>query len=78
VRVEPDLTLSEPIEYPALFLKRGEDKRLREGHLWVFSNEVDVARSPRSSALDICQRVYQQRINVSPGAIGGAPGTASP
>jgi len=38
--------LSEPIEYPALFLKRGEDKRLREGHLWVFSNEVDVARSP--------------------------------
>ncbi len=46
VRVEPDLTLSEPIEYPALFLKRGEDKRLREGHLWVFSNEVDVARSP--------------------------------
>ena len=38
--------MSEPIEYPALFLKRGEDKRLREGHLWVFSNEVDVARSP--------------------------------
>ncbi|HEX5122274.1 MAG TPA: class I SAM-dependent rRNA methyltransferase [Rhodanobacteraceae bacterium] len=34
------------MEYPALFLKRGEDKRLREGHLWVFSNEVDVARSP--------------------------------
>jgi 23S rRNA (cytosine1962-C5)-methyltransferase len=46
VRIEPDPTLSEPIEYPALFLKRGEDKRLREGHLWVFSNEVDVARSP--------------------------------
>jgi len=46
VRVESDLPLSEPIEYPALFLKRGEDKRLREGHLWVFSNEVDVARSP--------------------------------
>ncbi|MET0230044.1 MAG: hypothetical protein ABW186_03840, partial [Rhodanobacteraceae bacterium] len=46
VRVESDLPLSEPTEYPALFLKRGEDKRLREGHLWVFSNEVDVARSP--------------------------------
>ena len=34
------------IEYPALYLKRGEDARLRAGHLWVFSNEVDVKRSP--------------------------------
>ena len=33
-------------EYPALYLKRGEDARLRAGHLWVFSNEVDVAKSP--------------------------------
>lgn len=29
-----------------LYLKRGEDRRLRAGHLWVFSNEVDVKRSP--------------------------------
>lgn len=29
-----------------LFLKRGEDRRLRAGHLWVFSNEVDTIRSP--------------------------------
>ncbi|MEO8459421.1 MAG: class I SAM-dependent rRNA methyltransferase [Dokdonella sp.] len=36
------------MEYPALYLKRGEDARLRGGHLWVFSNEVDVARSPLS------------------------------
>jgi 23S rRNA (cytosine1962-C5)-methyltransferase len=41
-------TVSESIEYPALYLKRGEDARLRAGHLWVFSNEVDVARSPLS------------------------------
>jgi 23S rRNA (cytosine1962-C5)-methyltransferase len=33
-------------DYPALILKRGEDRRLRAGHLWVFSNEVDVLRSP--------------------------------
>ncbi len=39
----------EPIEYPALYLKRGEDARLRAGHLWVFANEVDVARSPLTS-----------------------------
>ncbi len=33
-------------ELPGLFLKRGEDARLRQGHSWVFSNEVDVKRSP--------------------------------
>jgi 23S rRNA (cytosine1962-C5)-methyltransferase len=31
---------------PVLILKPREDKRLRIGHLWVFSNEVDTARSP--------------------------------
>ena len=29
-----------------LRLKRGEDRRLRAGHLWVFSNEVDIAATP--------------------------------
>lgn len=33
-------------DYPALMLRRGEDRRLRAGHLWVFSNEVDVQRTP--------------------------------
>ena len=32
--------------HPELFLKKNEDKRIREGHLWVFSNEVDTERSP--------------------------------
>jgi 23S rRNA (cytosine1962-C5)-methyltransferase len=31
---------------PILRLKRGEDRRLRAGHLWVFSNEVDIAATP--------------------------------
>jgi 23S rRNA (cytosine1962-C5)-methyltransferase len=31
---------------PILRLKRGEDRRLRAGHLWVFSNEVDSATTP--------------------------------
>ena len=35
-------------ELPGLFLKRGEDARLRQGHSWVFSNEVDVKRTRRS------------------------------
>ncbi len=31
---------------PVLKLKRGEDRRLRAGHLWIFSNEVDTAVTP--------------------------------
>jgi 23S rRNA (cytosine1962-C5)-methyltransferase len=32
--------------HPEIYLKKNEDKRLRQGHLWVFSNEVDIVRSP--------------------------------
>jgi 23S rRNA (cytosine1962-C5)-methyltransferase len=31
---------------PVLRLKRGEDRRLRSGHLWVFSNEIDNDATP--------------------------------
>lgn len=31
---------------PVLKLKRNEDRRLRAGHLWIFSNEVDTAATP--------------------------------
>ena len=40
--------MTDDISYPPLYLRRGEDTRLRAGHLWVFSNEVDVKRSPLS------------------------------
>jgi 23S rRNA (cytosine1962-C5)-methyltransferase len=30
----------------SLVLKRGEERRLAAGHPWVFSNEIDTARSP--------------------------------
>ena len=33
-------------ELPALHLRRREERRVRHGHPWVFSNEVDVQRSP--------------------------------
>lgn len=29
-----------------LYLRKGAERRLRGGHLWVFSNEVDSARTP--------------------------------
>ena len=46
-----DELLAEPIaapavELPLLRLRRDEDRRLSAGHLWVFSNEVDVAATP--------------------------------
>lgn len=34
---------------PVLKLKPNEDRRLREGHLWIYSNEVDVAATPLQS-----------------------------
>lgn len=40
-----------PSDLPLLRLKRGEDRRLRGGHPWVFSNEVDTASTPLT-ALD--------------------------
>lgn len=34
------------ITSPELRLKHGEDRRINAGHPWVFSNEVDIARTP--------------------------------
>ncbi|MET0279647.1 MAG: class I SAM-dependent rRNA methyltransferase [Steroidobacteraceae bacterium] len=36
-------------ELPQLVLRRHEDKRIRGGHAWVFSNEIDTAATPLSS-----------------------------
>jgi 23S rRNA (cytosine1962-C5)-methyltransferase len=32
-----------------LYLNKQADRRLKKGHLWIYSNEVDVARSPLKS-----------------------------
>ncbi|MEE9356706.1 MAG: class I SAM-dependent rRNA methyltransferase [Methylococcaceae bacterium] len=34
------------MSYPPIILKKNEDARLRRGHLWIFSNEIDTERSP--------------------------------
>ncbi|MCU0936274.1 MAG: class I SAM-dependent rRNA methyltransferase [Gammaproteobacteria bacterium] len=44
------------MDHPVLFLKKREDRRLRSGHPWVYSNEVDVDRSPLA-ALEPGQQV---------------------
>jgi len=41
-----DTSHGESADFAELRLKRGEDRRLSAGHLWVFSNEVDTARTP--------------------------------
>jgi 23S rRNA (cytosine1962-C5)-methyltransferase len=47
---------------PVLRLKRGEDRRLRAGHLWVFSNEVDMSATPLTSfAAGAHARVHDYR-----------------
>ncbi len=33
---------------PPLQLRRGEERRLRGGHLWIYSNEIDTAATPLS------------------------------
>jgi 23S rRNA (cytosine1962-C5)-methyltransferase len=42
----PAQILSEQSSLPVLRLKRGEDRRIAAGHMWVFSNEVDTASTP--------------------------------
>jgi 23S rRNA (cytosine1962-C5)-methyltransferase len=37
------------MNYPIVYLKKNEDRRLRAGHLWIYSNEIDVQRSPLKS-----------------------------
>jgi 23S rRNA (cytosine1962-C5)-methyltransferase len=43
------MTDSRSTNLPPLVLKRHEDTRIRAGHCWVFSNEVDTARTPLSA-----------------------------
>jgi 23S rRNA (cytosine1962-C5)-methyltransferase len=38
--------IPEQSSLPVLRLKRGEDRRIAGGHMWVFSNEVDTASTP--------------------------------
>lgn len=37
------------MDLPALYLQRHRDRRVRAGHPWVFSNEVDMDKAPLST-----------------------------
>ena len=34
------------MSFPVLKLKKNEERRIRAGHLWIFSNEVDTTQTP--------------------------------
>jgi 23S rRNA (cytosine1962-C5)-methyltransferase len=42
----PEIAAAAAPALPQLALKRDEERRLQAGHLWIFSNEVDVAATP--------------------------------
>ncbi|HWR03318.1 MAG TPA: class I SAM-dependent rRNA methyltransferase [Humidesulfovibrio sp.] len=59
-----------------LALRKNEDRRLNAGHLWIFSNEVDVAKTPLTGfAPGECARVESSQgrplgsAYVNPGAL---------
>ncbi|MGD8484345.1 MAG: class I SAM-dependent rRNA methyltransferase [Thioalkalispiraceae bacterium] len=54
-------------QLPVLRLKKREERRLRAGHLWVYSNEVDVKATPLSG-LEAGQQV---RVESAPGRFMG-------
>jgi 23S rRNA (cytosine1962-C5)-methyltransferase len=37
---------AEPVPAAELYLRKGSDRRLRAGHLWIYSNEIDTGRTP--------------------------------
>lgn len=41
--------MSSPVERPVLKLKKNEERRLKQGHLWIYSNEIDTQASPLKS-----------------------------
>lgn len=48
-----------------LYLRKGADRRLRGGHLWVYSNEVDTQRCPLNTYASgdaVCVRAQDGRI----------------
>jgi len=46
VIANPAQNLPTSVSLPVLRLKRGEDRRIAAGHMWVFSNEVDTSSTP--------------------------------
>ena len=58
---------------PSLRLKANADRRLRAGHLWVYSNEVDTAATPLSSFAAGDQAILEAAGGKPLGIVGVSP-----
>ena len=61
--LEPAIPSARPADdLPPLRLKPHEERRLQAGHLWIFSNEIDVAATPLTAfEPGQCVQVYSSR-----------------
>ncbi|MDN4882374.1 hypothetical protein, partial [Escherichia coli] len=58
---------------PSLRLKANADRRLRAGHLWVYSNEVDTAATPLAGFVAGDQAVLEAAGGKPLGIVGVSP-----
>lgn len=58
---------------PSLRLKANADRRLRAGHLWVYSNEVDVAATPLNGFRPGDQAILEMANGKALGIVGVSP-----
>lgn len=58
---------------PSLRLKANADRRLRAGHLWVYSNEVDTAATPLGSFAPGSQALLENAAGKALGIVGLSP-----
>lgn len=57
------------MKFPVLYLRKGAERRLRAGHLWVYSNEVDTVRSPLTGFEAGCQAELRSSLDKPLGTV---------
>lgn len=57
------------MKFPVLYLRKGAERRLRAGHLWVYSNEVDTRRSPLTDFETGCQAELRSSVDKPLGTV---------
>ncbi len=66
---EPQIETEHADELPVLRLRKREERRIKAGHVWVFSNEVDTKLTPLKS-FDAGELVMIEAANTQPLGVG--------